>query len=431
MRQPLADRLRPHDFSDFVGQKHVLGLIKNMAEPRNMIFYGPSGTGKTSLARILADKSDMEFKSINATNAGTADIKAVRKLSEERPVLLYLDEIQAFNKKQQQSLLEMTENGSVVLIAATTENPMFYVIKALLSRCSVFEFKPLGPNDMYRIVANAFRQLAREQDVKINVDEDTLKYIVHAAGGDVRKALTAVETLMDGTPKTNQVAGDGTVLPAMQKAIALSTAENLLRATITTYDPTGDMHYDLISAFQKSMRGSDVDASLYYLARLLTVGDLPIICRRLMVTACEDVGLAYPSIIPIVKSCIDAAMFVGLPEAQLPLADAVALVALSPKSNSGHDAIKAAMDFIARNGEHPVPRNLQNKHYDDDTVEDPGQRYLYPHAFPGHWVNQQYLPDALFGMAFYEPGRNATEQGYKQYWDKLHASVEPKEPDDE
>lgn len=420
MRQPLADRLRPRDFSEFVGQEHVLELIKNMAEPRNMIFYGPSGTGKTSLARILADKSDMEFKSINATNAGTADIKAVRKLSKERPVILYLDEIQAFNKKQQQSLLEMTEDGSVVLIAATTENPMFYVIKALLSRCSVFEFKPLGHDEIHGIVTNAFLQLAREQDVRINVDEDTLKYIVHAAGGDVRKALTAVETLMDGTPAVNNT-----------KRIELSTAKNLLRATITTYDPTGDMHYDLISAFQKSMRGSDVDASLYYLARLLTVGDLPVICRRLMVTACEDVGLAYPSIIPIVKSCVDAAMFVGLPEAQLPLADAVALVALSPKSNSGHDAIKAAMDFIARNGEHPVPRNLQNKHYDDDTVEDPGQHYLYPHAFPGHWVNQQYLPDALFGMAFYEPGRNATEQGYKQYWDKLHASVEPKEPDDE
>lgn len=420
MRQPLADRLRPRDFSDFVGQTHIVNLIKNMEEPRNMIFYGPSGTGKTSLARIVASKSDMEFKSINATNAGTADIKAVKKLSEERPVLLYLDEIQAFNKKQQQSLLEMTEDGSVVLIAATTENPMFYVINALLSRCSVFEFKPLGQDDVYGIVTNAFLQLARDQNVRINVDEDTLKYIVHASGGDVRKALTAVETLMDGTLAINQT-----------KAIELSTARNLLQATITTYDPTDDKHYDLISAFQKSMRGSDVDASLYYLARLLTVGDLPIICRRLLVTACEDVGLAYPSIIPIVKSCIDAAMFVGLPEAQLPLADAVALVALSPKSNSGHDAIKAAMDFIANNGEHPVPRNLQNKHYDDDTVEDPGQHYLYPHAFPGHWVNQQYLPDALFGVTFYEPGRNATEQGYRQYWEKLYASVEPKEPDDE
>lgn len=408
MRQPLADRLRPQNLSEFVGQEHIISMIQNMTEPRSMIFYGPSGTGKTSLAQIIAKQSSQTFRHLNATNAGTADIKNIRKLAEKEPVLLYLDEIQSFNKKQQQSLLEMTENGSITLIAATTENPMFYVIKALLSRCTVFEFKPLSYNDIGKIIHQGVITMGQELKTAIQIDDQTHGYLVYSAGGDARKALTAIETLIDTAP-----------LEDNKKVIKFETARNLLNVTITSYDPHGDMHNDLQSALQKSIRGSDPDAALYYLARLLIVGDLPTVCRRLMVTACEDVGLAYPNIIPIVKSCIDTAMYVGLPEAKIPLADAVVLTAIAPKSASGHDGIAKAMDYIKTYGEHPVPRHLQNTHYDDVTENNPGQHYLYPHEHENHWVKQQYLPDALVEQKFYEPGDNMTEKSYLDYWNRI------------
>lgn len=417
--QPLASRMRPTDLNDFVGQAHIMGpngMLRNIIESneiRNMIFYGPSGTGKTTLAKIIADRSSMNFQQLNATNASTSDIKNIRKLADTEPVLLYLDEIQAFNKKQQQSLLEIIEDGRVTLIAATTENPMFYVYNAILSRCVAFEFKPLEFNEIMEIAGKGFMTMAREQKVRLNVSDEAMTYLCHSSGGDVRKALTSVEACMLGTQPDDSNA----------KNIDLTTVKNTLQNTNVTYDKNGDKHYDLISAFQKSMRGSDPNAALYYLARLIKAGDLPIICRRLIVCACEDVGLAYPNIIPIVKACVDTAMFVGFPEASLPLADAVILVSLAPKSNAGHDAINAALEHIGQYGEFPVPRNLQNKHFDGAEVENPGQFYVYPHSYPNHWTYQQYLPDAIKAVQFYVPGENLTEQSYQEYWRRIKENV--------
>ncbi|MDO4459280.1 MAG: replication-associated recombination protein A [Clostridia bacterium] len=420
MAAPLADRIRPQTLDDVVGQKHILGKGKALrkiiesGEIPNMVFYGPSGVGKTTVASIIAKNTNKFLIRLNGTNASTADIKdavaQVNTLNGINGVLLYLDEIQYFNKKQQQTLLEFIENGSITLIASTTENPYFYVYNAVLSRSTVFEFKAVEPADVGQAVERAFEILSEERGEKIVFDEGVPHYIASACGGDVRKAMNAAELTVLTADQQESMGG---------LYITMEMAEQLTQRSAMRYDREGDEHYDIVSAYQKSMRGSDPDAALHYLARLLDAGDLPSACRRLMVCACEDVGLAYPQIIPIVKSCVDIAQAVGLPEARIPLADAVILVATSPKSNSGEGAIDAALADLHKNGALPIPRQLQNKHYDGDEVENKGQFYKYPHDFENHWVRQQYLPDAIKNSVYYHYGDNKNEQAFKAYWDRI------------
>lgn len=419
MASPLADRIRPETIEDMVGQKHLLGenmplrnIIASGTLP-NMIFYGPSGTGKTTLARIIAKTTDRTLRKLNGTNASTADIKDIvaqlGTLAAPNGILLYLDEIQYFNKKQQQSLLEYIESGKITLIASTTENPYFYVYSAVLSRSTVFEFKSITPEEIVPAVKRGFAFLEKEQNCKISVSDDVCADIATASGGDVRKALNFTElSVLAAKPDEN---GNKTITEEEVNAL---TGGNAFR-----YDRAGDEHYDVISAFQKSMRGSDPDAALHYLARLLEGGDLPSAVRRLMVCAAEDVGLAYPMIIPIVKAACDMALAVGLPEARIPLADAVILVATAPKSNTGEAGIDAAMADVQKGNYGRIPRCLQNKHYDGDDVKNKGQFYKYPHSFPHRWVEQQYLPNALLGRQYYKFGDNKTEQAAKAYWDAI------------
>jgi len=423
MPAPLAERLRPQSLDDMVGQPHLLGpgrALRNIiqsGELPNLIFYGPSGVGKTTLARIIANRTDRYFTSLNGTTAGTADIKqaiaASASLMAPNGVLLYLDEIQYFNKKQQQTLLECIENGAVTLIASTTENPYFYVYNAILSRSTVFEFKSLTPEDVRPAVERAFRFLGDEKNESVEIGDGVAEWIARACGGDVRKAINAAELCWLSAPAGEQSAA------AEHRKITLDLAKELTQRSAMRYDKEGDEHYDIISAFQKSMRGSDPDAALHYLARLLEAGDMPSAMRRLMVCACEDVGLAWPQVIPIVKAAVDAAQMVGLPEAQLPLADAVVLVATAPKSNSAAEGIWAAMADVQAGKSGPVPRQLQNKHFDGANEKSPGQNYFYAHSYPNHWVAQQYLPDALAGAAYYHFGDNKAEQAARAYWEKI------------
>lgn len=417
MRAPLADRIRPQTLDDVVGQRHLLGegkalrrIIESGMIP-NMVFYGPSGVGKTTVASIIARNTNMHLCKLNGTTASTADIRdvvaQVNTLQAVNGVLLYLDEIQYFNKKQQQTLLEFIENGSITLIASTTENPYFYVYNAILSRSTVFEFKPVEREEVARAVERAFRLLAEESGLSLRLEDGVAAYIAMACGGDVRKAMNAAELCA--------VAAQG----GEEAVVTMALARELTQRSALRYDRSGDEHYDILSAFQKSMRGSDPDAAVHYLARLLEAGDLPSACRRLMVCACEDVGLAWPQIIPIVKAAVDAAMMVGLLEARIPLADAVILVALAPKSNSGEAAINAAMADIQKGKTGSIPRTLQNKHYDSAEVQNKGQFYQYPHDFPNHWVDQQYLPDTLLGARYYSFGENKNEQSFKAYWENI------------
>ena len=417
MRAPLADRIRPQTLDDVVGQRHLLGegkalrrIIESGMIP-NMVFYGPSGVGKTTVASIIARNTNMHLCKLNGTTASTADIRdvvaQVNTLQAVNGVLLYLDEIQYFNKKQQQTLLEFIENGSITLIASTTENPYFYVYNAILSRSTVFEFKPVEREEVVRAVERAFRLLAEESGLSLRLEDGVAAYIAMACGGDVRKAMNAAELCA--------VAAQG----GEEAVVTMALARELTQRSALRYDRSGDEHYDILSAFQKSMRGSDPDAAVHYLARLLEAGDLPSACRRLMVCACEDVGLAWPQIIPIVKAAVDAAMMVGLPEARIPLADAVILVALAPKSNSGEAAIDAAMADIQKGKTGSIPRTLQNKHYDSAEVQTKIQFYQYPHDFLNHWVDQQYLPDTLLGARYYSFGENKNEQSFKAYWENI------------
>ncbi len=418
MSKPLADRLRPQTLDDIVGQKHLLGENKPLrkiiesGEVPNLIFYGPSGVGKTTLANYIAHKTNKTFKKLNGTNASTSDIKDVvaqiDTFSGMNGILLYIDEIQYFNKKQQQTLLEYIENGSITLIAATTENPYFYVYNAILSRSTVFEFKSVEPVEIEKAVARASKMLEEEQCIKIDFQDDCLKKIAFGCGGDVRKAMNTLELSVLASDETDGV-----------KTVTLDTVSQLVQKSSMRYDRDGDEHYDIISAYQKSMRGSDANAALHYLARLLEAGDLPSACRRLMVCACEDVGLAYPQIIPIVKSCVDIAQAVGLPEAKIPLADAVIMVCNAPKSNSGDMAITKAIADVRNGNTGPVPRQLQNKHYDGEDNLNKGQFYIYPHDYPNHYTYQQYLPNAIKDRVYYEYGDNKTEQAFKAYWDKI------------
>ena len=419
MAEPLAQRLRPRTLGQVWGQKHLLGegcvfrcAIESGTVP-NMIFYGPPGVGKTTVARIIAEQSGMRLHKLNGTSASTGDIKAVLAeigtLQSQGGLLLYLDEIQYLNKKQQQSLLECIEDGTVTLIASTTENPYFYIYNALLSRCAVFEFKSLTPADVADGLRNAAGRLSEMDGVPLTVEEDALDILAHGCGGDMRKALGCLE-LAAAAARTDE-AGTRRVDGEMARQVTGRTAMR--------YDKNGDDHYDILSAYQKSMRGSDPDAALHYLARLLEAGDLVSACRRLMVCACEDVGLAWPQIIPIVKAAVDAATMLGLPEGRIPLADAVILVATAPKSNTGEAGINAAMADLQKGRIGPIPRHLQNKHFDGEDAAVKGQHYKYPHAYPDSWVAQQYLPDALEGVQYYQWGENKTEQAAKAYWQRI------------
>lgn len=415
--RPLADEIRPQNLDEVVGQKHILGeggLLRRIIEGGtipNLIFYGPSGTGKTTVANIIAKRTNRALRRLNATNASLSDVKdviaEVGTLMAPDGVLLYLDEIQYFNKKQQQSLLEVIESGDVTLIASTTENPYFYVYNAVLSRSSVFEFKPLSADDLLPAVERGFRLMGERLGAKAKLEDGVAKHIAVACGGDCRKAMNAVELLM------NSAARKGKTL-----TVTLADAQAVAQRSAMRYDRAGDDHYDIASALMKSLRGSDPDAALHYLARLLEAGDMITAIRRLLCSASEDVGMAYPQAVPIVKACVDNALQLGLPEAQLPLAQAAILLATAPKSNTVVEAIGAAWADVKAGKTGEYPRHLQNVHADSAGMEQ-DQGYLYPHAFPGHWVKQQYLPDILLGSRYYHFGDNKNEQAARQYWEKI------------
>ena len=417
MYQPLADELRPLTLQDVVGQEEILGegkLLRRMIESGkvpNLIFYGPSGTGKTTVANIIANATKRTLYKLNATTASISDIREIAEQLDTflapEGVLLYLDEIQSFNKKQQQILLEYIENGKITLIASTTENPYFYVFNAILSRSTVFEFKPLSPEAVGKAIGRGVDLMQRKTGLKVTVEEGALEHIARSCGGDVRKALNALEAIFLAVPTGNE-----------EVCITLDDAKAATQRSAMRYDREGDNQYDCLSALMKSIRGSDPDAAIHYLARFLEAGDLPSACRRILCSACEDIGLAYPMAIPIVKACVDSALQLGMPEARLPLADAVIFLATAPKSNSAYLAIAGAMRDVKAGKTGVIPRELQNVHVDSAGMERE-QGYLYPHDFPNHWVSQQYLPDPIKDVRYYEYGENKIEQAAKRYWEEI------------
>ena len=414
MYKPLADEIRPDNLDEVVGQKHILGRdgmlhrIIDSGRIPNMIFYGPSGTGKTTVARIIAERTNRTLRKLNATTAGIADIKRIidelDTFLTPGGVLLYLDEIQYFNKKQQQSLLEFIEDGRITLIASTTENPYFCVFNAILSRSTVFEFKPVPPDEAEKSVARAVAIMNARRDTPLEIEPGVTARIAASCGGDVRKAVNAVELLFSAA--------------AGRDTLTLDDARAITQRSSMRYDREGDEHFDSLSALMKSLRGSDPDAAVHYLARLLEAGDLVGACRRLLCSASEDIGLAYPMAVPIVKACVDSALQLGLPEARLPLAEAAIVLATAPKSNSALMAIDSAIADVRAGHVGAFPRELQNVHADGAGFERE-QGYKYPHSYPGHWVRQQYLPDDLKNAHYYEYGDNKTEQAARRYWEEI------------
>ena len=417
-RRPLPDRIRPATLDEVVGQSHILGekgLLRRVVQSGsipNMVFYGPSGTGKTTVAGIIARRTNRRLHMLNATTAKLSDIKDILdetgSLFAQNGILLYLDEIQYFNKKQQQSLLEFMEDGRLTLIAATTENPYFYVFGALLSRSTVFEFKPLTREDCVRALERALALLSEELGAKISCEEGVIPHLASCAGGDVRRAISALELLVNATPAEST----GIFLRQEDATAGFSRAG-------VKYDRDGDAHYDILSAYQKSMRGSDPNAALHYLARLLAAGDLPSACRRLLVTAGEDVGLAYPQAMPIVTACVQAAQQLGLPEAMMPLSQAVVLLSLAPKSNSASGGIARALADVEAGRGGDIPAHLKDAHYEGAEKLGRGVTYQYPHGYPHHYCPQQYLPDELRNAVYYEFSPNKQEQAFKAYWDAI------------
>ena len=427
MKAPLADRLRPTRIEEVCGQEHILGegkllrrIIDGGSEVPNMIFYGPSGVGKTTVANIIAAKTGKTLHRLNATTASVSDIKDIISsldgmFASEEGALLYLDEIQHFNKKQQQSLLEFMENGRITLIASTTENPYFYVYNAVLSRSVVFEFMPLSEEDVEKAIRRGIKKLGEGEyaGCRLEVSDEAVRHFAAASAGDVRKALNSLEISLLGAKNT----ADGAI------SVDEELAEQATQKKVMRYDRDGDSHYDLLSAFQKSIRGSDPDAAVYYLARLLSGGDMESAMRRMLVTAAEDVGLAYPQAIAITKACCDTALQVGMPEAQLPLAQAVLLLATAPKSNSASSAIWAAMADIEKGDTGEIPKTLKDTHYSGAAKLGNGG-YVYPHPYPNHWVAQQYLPDKIKDRKYYEFGENKTESAAKSYWQSVKKEKE-------
>lgn len=421
MQTPLADRIRPQTLDEVVGQRHLLApgkllrkIIENNEVP-NMIFYGPSGVGKTTVANIIAQNTGKTLHRLNATTASVSDIKNIVSTLDSfltpNGVLLYLDEIQHFNKKQQQSLLEYMENGKITLIASTTENPYFYVYNAVLSRSIVFEFKPVDAEDIEQALIRASKSLAEQMysSFEMVIEDGAISHLAHSANGDVRKALNSLEAVF----LAMRPQADNTV------NFSLELAEQAAQKKALRYDKDGDSHYDILSAFQKSVRGSDADAAIHYLARLVAAGDLMSICRRILVMAAEDIGLAYPQAITIVKSCVDSALQLGFPEARIPLAQAVILLATAPKSNSAICAIDAALSDISNTDTGDIPSHLKDAHYSGSEKLGRGLTYKYPHSYPDHYVKQQYLPDKIKDRKYYEYGDNKTEAAAKAYWAKI------------
>ncbi len=417
MYTPLAARLRPHGIEDMVGQQHLIGkgkplyrIIESGSVP-NMIFYGSSGVGKTTLARIIAEKTDKTLYKLNATTASTSDIKSVISdigaLGNENGIIIYIDEIQYFTKKQQQVLLEFIEDGSITLIASTAENPYFYVYSAILSRSTVFEFKPVSARDAEKAVRRAFDFVRDEDKAELTVEDGVVEYIAAACGGDVRKSINSVEVLTARKP------GQKSVTVTLEDAVSVAQKSNI------RYDRDGDMHYDILSAFQKSIRGSDENAALHYLARLIKGGDLASICRRLLVIASEDIGLAYPLAAAVTKACVESALQLGFPEARLPLAEAVILLATAPKSNSVITAVDAALSDVENKDCGEIPADIRDSHYSGAKKLGRGTGYRYPHSYPGHYVKQQYLPTNIKNAVYYVAGENKTEQAAKKYWDAI------------
>ena len=417
--KPLADYIRPNTLDEVVGQSHILekgkpiyNIISSKEVP-NMIFYGPSGTGKTTVANICASLTSKKLFKLNATTASLKDIREVAAATEDiegrtSGVLLYLDEIQNFNKKQQQSLLEYIENGSITLIASTTENPYFYIYNAILSRCTVVEFKPVKAEDIVPALKRAVKIASDVYTKNIAISDDVLLQIANSAYGDVRKAITILEMCIKScmTLESDLAVDSDTVVAITQKSSF-------------AFDKDGDNHYDVLSAFQKSIRGSDADAAIHYLARLIEGGDLISICRRLLVISAEDIGLAYPNAIVVTKSCVDSALQLGFPEARIPLAEAVIFLAGLPKSNSAICAIDDALSDIRSGKAGDIPAHLKDGHYSGAQKLGRAIGYKYPHSYPNSYVKQQYLPDNLKNKKYYNPGNNKMEESVKAYMDKI------------